>query len=113
MLGTFSLTVPDQWTARTLWTAKAAREAEASLCKRRSSAPLTASASTAETVRACPPSLRKSPGISTAVGKRLSPEGQIHQQELEVGPVAEWVRRRLSELLPRRHGLSILGQGFR
>ena len=51
----------DQWTARTLSTAKAAREAEASLCKRRSSAPPTASVSTAETVRACPPSLRKSP----------------------------------------------------
>src|SRR5512135_1313184 len=35
----------DQWTARTLWTAKAAREAETNLCKRRSSAPPTASAS--------------------------------------------------------------------
>src|SRR5512135_2953912 len=35
----------DQWTARTLWIAKAAREAETNLCKRRSSAPPTASAS--------------------------------------------------------------------
>src|SRR5512135_2047158 len=35
----------DQWTARTLWAAKAAREAEANLCMRRTSASPTASAS--------------------------------------------------------------------
>ena len=51
----------EQRTARTLWAAKAARDVEANLCKKRTTASPTASASTAETVRACPPSLRKSP----------------------------------------------------
>ena len=51
----------DRWTARTLWAAMSAQEVEASLCQRRISAPPTASTSSAETVRARPPSLRKSP----------------------------------------------------
>ena len=50
----------DRWTARTLWAAMSAQEVEASLCQRRISAPPTASTSSAETVRARPPSLRKS-----------------------------------------------------
>src|SRR5512135_1179787 len=61
----------DQWTARTLWAAKAAREAEANLCMRRTSASPTASASTAETVRACSPSLRKSLLDDLVIGRML------------------------------------------
>src|SRR5512135_1124795 len=62
----------DWWTARTLWAAKSAQEVEASRCQRGVSAPPTVSASSAETVRACPPSLRKSRRVSSRLSDRCN-----------------------------------------
>src|SRR5512135_3559836 len=48
-----------RWTARTLWPAKRGWRAEVFLSSQRVYGPPTVLASTAETVRACPPALRK------------------------------------------------------
>jgi len=68
--GTFSLPMPGSVGSADTLGGQGAREAEANLCERRASGPPAAPASTAEAVRACPPSLRKSLYFSSPRGPR-------------------------------------------